>query len=177
MTLWVMNLVDDASILLGFDWLHNHNPMVNWKGATCTFNRCPFTCTSKHKLEDTDRLFCLNTHAYLKESAQDHGLNRGAVVSKPQVRSEYPERYFHQYPDVFSEDGFDRLPPHRVWDHCIELDKDFIPTNCKIYSLSPDEQKALDCFIEENLRTGRIRHSHSPMASPFFFILKGDGSL
>ena len=73
--------------------------------------------------------------------------------------------------------GFNKLPPHQVWDHCIESDKDFVPTNGKIYSLSPDEQKALDCFIEENLRTGRIRHSHSPMASPFFFILKGDGSL
>ena len=69
MTLWVMNLVDDASILLGFDWLHNHNPTVDWKGATCTFIRCPFTCTSKHKFEDTDRLLCLNTHAYLKESS------------------------------------------------------------------------------------------------------------
>ena len=64
-----------------------------------------------------------------------------------------------------------------MWDHCIELDKDFVPTNCKIYSLSPDKQKALDCFIEENLRSGRIRPSKSPMASPFFFIKKKDGSL
>ena len=107
-----MNLVDDASILLGFDWLHNHNPTVDWKRATCTFNRCPFTCSSKHNLDDTDRLFYLNTHAYLKEGSQDHGLSNGTSISKPRVKSEYPERYFHQYPNFFSEDGFDKLPPH-----------------------------------------------------------------
>ena len=32
-------------------------------------------------------------------------------------------------------------------------------------------------FITENLRKGYIRPSTSPMASPFFFILKGDGTL
>ena len=40
-----------------------------------------------------------------------------------------------------------------------------------------NEQVALDEFLEENLRSGRIRPSSSSMASPFFFILKGDGSL
>ena len=31
--------------------------------------------------------------------------------------------------------------------------------------------------MDENLRTGRIRPSKSPMASPFFFVKKKDGSL
>jgi len=39
------------------------------------------------------------------------------------------------------------------------------------------EQKELDAFLEENLRTGRIRPSKSPMAVPVFFIKKKDGSL
>src|ERR1700720_2185537 len=38
-------------------------------------------------------------------------------------------------------------------------------------------QTALKAFIEENLKTGRIRPSKSPNASPFFFIRKADGSL
>ena len=49
--------------------------------------------------------------------------------------------------------------------------------NCKIYALALGEQKALDDFLEENLRTGRIRPSISPMASPFFFVKKKDGKL
>jgi len=39
------------------------------------------------------------------------------------------------------------------------------------------EQKELDAFLEENLRTGQIRPSKSPMAAPVFFIKKKDGSL
>jgi len=39
------------------------------------------------------------------------------------------------------------------------------------------EQEELDAFLEENLRTGRIRPSKSPIAVPVFFIKKKDGSL
>jgi len=39
------------------------------------------------------------------------------------------------------------------------------------------KQKELDAFLEENLRTGRIRPSKSLMAAPVFFIKKKDGSL
>jgi len=39
------------------------------------------------------------------------------------------------------------------------------------------EQKELDAFLEENLRTGQIRPSKSPMAALVFFIKKKDGSL
>ena len=51
------------------------------------------------------------------------------------------------------------------------------PTARSIYPLSPSEQKELDSFLKENLETGRIRPSKSPMASPVFFIKKKDGSL
>jgi hypothetical protein len=43
--------------------------------------------------------------------------------------------------------------------------------------LSPEEQKQLDEFIEEHLRTGCIRPSKSPMASSLFFVKKKDGHL
>ena len=43
--------------------------------------------------------------------------------------------------------------------------------------MAPDEQKQLDEFLEENLRTGRIQPSKSPMASPVFFIKKKGGDL
>jgi len=39
------------------------------------------------------------------------------------------------------------------------------------------EQKELDFFLEENLCTGQIHLSKSPMAAPVFFIKKKDGSL
>jgi hypothetical protein len=49
--------------------------------------------------------------------------------------------------------------------------------DCKIYPLNPSEQKQLDEFLKEQLETGRIQPSKSPMVSPFFFIKKKDGTL
>jgi len=64
----------------------------------------------------------------------------------------------------------------KTLDHAIELTPGFKPTDCKTYPLSQQEQKDLQEFIDENLRTGCIRPSKSPMASPFFFVKKKDGN-
>src|SRR3954462_784149 len=59
----------------------------------------------------------------------------------------------------------------------IELVPGAQPIDFKIYPLSLEEQKQLDEFLKENLESGSIRPSKSPMASPFFFIKKKDGKL
>src|SRR5258708_18791446 len=79
---------------------------------------------------------------------------------------------YHSFQQVFDKDSFDKLPPRRTWDHAIKLKNDASPKVGKIYPLSPAEQKQLEIFVDENLRSGRIRPSKSPMASPFFFIKK-----
>ncbi len=87
-----------------------------------------------------------------------------------------PDEY-KEFSSVFSKSSFDELPEKRKWDHAIELKDDFKEKFTKVYPLNPHKQKQLDEFIEENLATGRIRPSKSPMASPVFFIKKKDGSL
>jgi hypothetical protein len=42
--------------------------------------------------------------------------------------------------------------------------------------MNQEQNRLLEEFIEENIRTGRIRLSKSPMASPFFFSMKPDKS-
>ena len=59
----------------------------------------------------------------------------------------------------------------------IELVPGAKPASCKVYPIALKEQAEMDEFIQENLSTGRIRPSKSPMASPIFFIKKMDGSL
>jgi len=81
------------------------------------------------------------------------------------------------FKSVFAKEDFDILLEHRQWDHAIELVPGSEPKSSKVYPLSPVEQKELDSFLEENLRTGRICPSKSPMAAPVFFIKKKDGSL
>jgi transposase InsO family protein len=85
--------------------------------------------------------------------------------------------YLRDFDDVFAKESFDSLPEQRTWDHAIELEPGAKPSACKVYPLAPSEQLQLDEFLRENLRTGRIRPSKSPMASPVFFIKKKDGSL
>ena len=43
-----------------------------------------------------------------------------------------------------------------------------------MFPLTPQEQKATEDFLEENLKLGRIRPSNSPQASSFFFMDKKD---
>jgi len=81
------------------------------------------------------------------------------------------------FESIFAKKDFDILLEHRQWDHAIELILGLEPKSSKVYSLSLVEQKELDSFLEENLRTRQIHPSKSPMAAPVFFIKKKDGSL
>jgi len=83
-------------------------------------------------------------------------------------------RGFHS---VFSKDSFNELPGTKPWDHTVKLTPDATPKSCKVYPLSASEQKELDAFLKENLESGQIRPSKSPMAAPVFFVKKKDGKL
>ena len=96
--------------------------------------------------------------------------------AKEKPEEALPEHYA-DFQDVFDKEEFDQLPPNRPWDHAIELKPGSQPSAGKIYPLSIDEQAELDKFIDEHLKTGRIHDSKSPMAAPFFFVKKKDGSL
>jgi hypothetical protein len=99
-----------------------------------------------------------------------------AFKANSKAESPIPE-YLKEFTSVFSEKNFDVLPEPRKWDHTIEIVPGSKASNCKVYPLSPAEQKELDAFLKENLETGHIRLSKSPMTSPVFFIKKKDGSL
>ena len=84
---------------------------------------------------------------------------------------------YHEHLKVFSEEAAGRMPASRPYDHAIELIPRARTFHSKLYLLSPNEQVGLDKFLKENLAKGYIRKSKSPMASPFFFDKKKDGSL
>ena len=79
--------------------------------------------------------------------------------------------------DIFSEKTHNVLPPHRPYDHTIDLKPSFVPKIAKVYPLNPKEQEACKAFIDEHLKTGQIVPSKSPQAAPFFFVAKKDSSL
>jgi len=81
-----------------------------------------------------------------------------------------------EFDSVFSKESFDVLPESKKWDHAVKLIPGEKASNCKVYPLTPMEQKELNQFLKENLETGRIHPSKSLMAYPVFFIKK-DGTL
>jgi hypothetical protein len=94
------------------------------------------------------------------------------MTSDEDMQAFVPKKFW-EYVEVSIKSTFDSLPPHTEYDHAIHLNTSFIPQRGKIYLLSPHEQKALDKFLEENLKIGRINPSKSPQAAPFFFRPKG----
>ena len=181
----------ETDVFIGFEWLKHHNPNIDWTEGSISFDRCPVECghipnlldvdkeaeavdhwNEEEDLNDGDRVFTFDWDDYVNSN---HPVEQYARIHRLAIE-ESPD-YVKEYQDVFSEKEFDHLPPRRPWDHAIELTPGFKPTDCKIYPLSPKEQDALDEFLSRNLRTGRLRPSKSPMASPFFFVKKKDGKL
>jgi len=140
--------------------------------------------TGEIEYEQEDRLFMTRVlpeptveelHA---ASTTSQKLAEGACRSTETRREPFiPPDCVRGFESVFAKKDFDILPEHRQWDHAIELILGSEPKSSKVYPLSPVEQKELDAFLEENLHTGRIRPSKSPMAALVFFIKKKDGSL
>lgn len=182
----------DTDVFLGYDWLEIHDPLIKWSQGTLSLEHC--MCSrrllteydieeelyTKPELEEGDTVLCVDpteaiTVRKLSTPAQRFAEEDSKKNAKAPIRIPH---YVKDYSDVFEAKEFDKLPPRRPWDHAIELIPGAKPElNCKVYPLNRLEQEKLDEFLDEQLRTGRIRPSKSPMASPFFFIKKKDGSL
>jgi hypothetical protein len=85
---------------------------------------------------------------------------------------------FDEFRDVFSQEEFPSLPPHRIGgDLSIELMDGKSPPFGPIYSLSRQEEQVLKEYLEGALAAGIIRESKSPAGAPVMFVKKSDGSL
>jgi len=227
-TLLAVSNLRKQSMILGYTWLKDHNPEVNWQTREVQMNRCPPRCegccairkeqASWRKMEARAVNVCWSRPPpeYAEDSEEDETpfqmceveyeqgdrLFMMRILPEPAVedlcatftisqklaegarRALEMQKGLLTLPDcvkgfksVFAKEDFDVLPEHRQWDHAIELVPGSEPKSSKVYPLSPVEQKELDSFLEENLRTGQIRPSKSPMAAPVFFIKKKDGFL
>lgn len=78
---------------------------------------------------------------------------------------------------TFSKTVFDTLPPHRIYDHKIELEGPLPNFYPPLYKRSTEELKAVKDYLLENLDKGFITSSQSPFASPTLFVKKPNGEL
>jgi len=170
-------------LFLGYEWLQYHNPTIDWKLSHLNLDKCRTWCRkiigeeepenvedNIKEVEEGERILYINL--------EEEVLRRNQVESEEKSFEEtVPKEYWKFRESVFDKKSFDQLPPRRPWDHAIELIPEATLRDCKIYSLSAKEQEELDKFLDEHLKSGRIRPSKSSYASSFFFVKKKDSSL
>jgi hypothetical protein len=81
------------------------------------------------------------------------------------------------YRDVFSKTESNRLPPHRLYDHKIQLEQELTYGYTPLYRQSTEELQATKQYLLDNLNRGFITTSNYPFASPVLFVKKPDGGL
>ena len=59
-----------------------------------------------------------------------------------------PEK-LHKWIYVFGKKASERIPTRKLWDHAIDINKEFVPRKGKVYSLSREERKEVHEFISE----------------------------
>ena len=185
-------------IFIGHDWLQHHNPEIDWQDKKIKFSRCPGVCYQTSEAnepedkidENRSQTIELDDEQLLAIKIGQPKLDRFKIRAKSNFATDIAEanqekqtweeivpKHYLPYKEVFEKQTFDQLPPRRPWDHAIELIPNAKMMDCKIYLLNPTEQKQLDEVLKEQLETGRIKSSKSPMASPFFSAKKKDGKL
>ena len=69
----------------------------------------------------------------------------------------------------------DKLPPHRLFDHAIDMVEGKEPPWGPIYALSEKELEVLRTYLDDVLRSGKMRPSKSSVGAPIFFVPKKEG--
>ena len=200
-TFLVTKVDSSCQVVLGLDWLVQRNPNINWATGEI-LPRSPTISSSAPKPAVPElAIGNSSTSTYLSsnspidiaiiseeefsEISEDDCLiyaqmSLSSSESKSddldQVRDKLPSEY-HDYSDIFSKTKAEALPPHRSYDHAINLVPDSKPPFGPIYRLSEVEEKALKDFLDENLAKGFIRSLSSPARAPILFVKKKDGSL
>jgi hypothetical protein len=190
---YITNLGDNH-ILLGYPWLEEFNPDINWKAGAMKGPQIELEVTSlawqnwqqgqaaikiaqmEPKWEAGNELIICKTHFTqdwaIAERARK-GKDKAVTVADQGTPNEY-----QQHSKVFSEEGAKRFLPARPEDHAIKLVPDAPGTiNCKMYPLTHAEIQATKEFIKENVGLGYIKKTDLPWSLPWFFIKKKDGSL
>src|SRR5713226_6594237 len=178
------------NLIVGESWLKIHNPEIDWITGKIKFTHCPRRCDVKIKHDrmvwkkkkaDEDRIFMVFQEHPLEESSiRNISQNLAIEAEKKKIKKSFEEivpSAYHRFKAVFAKESFDEMPHSRLWDHAIELKPGSKRFAGKIYNLSPDEQKQLEVFLDENLKSRCIHPSKSLMASPFLFIKKKSGEL
>jgi len=96
------------------------------------------------------------------------------IVNNHRKVEEIVPRCFHKWLKVFGKVESEQMPTRKLWDHVIDLKKDFIPKKGQIYPLSRTKKEEVQAFVESQLEKGYIQPSKSPQTLSVLFVPKKD---
>ncbi|PIL25062.1 hypothetical protein GSI_12951 [Ganoderma sinense ZZ0214-1] len=146
--------IGDEDVIIGLDWLCEHNPEVDWERGSLRLSRCPEACPAHQKVSKP-------VETKMRDTEGKEGKDATYTYSQQLAEQEYQKKeihlveeivpkQYHEYLCMFSKEASERLPDHGPYDHAIELVPDARMFHSKVYPLSPSEQVELDKFINEN---------------------------
>ncbi|KAI1000788.1 hypothetical protein K3495_g7407 [Podosphaera aphanis] len=103
--------------------------------------------------------------------------NATMVIPKDANPRDFLPYHYHEFLDVFDRKQANLLPPHRPWDHAIDLQPGNQPPVSRPYSMNRHELEALRKYLDQELAKGFIRVSRSPAVAPVLFVKKSNGDL
>src|SRR5258708_10047552 len=154
--LFVTSLDENYSLVLGYDWLAQHNPSIDWMETKIMFGKLK---NLKEKLASSEKIdihmvstlmmtkLCkdLGTPTFMISTADLIPSQATATDTLDSILAEYCD-----FRNVFSEEKAGTLAPHRPYDLQINIEEGAKPVHGPIYSLSPPELVALQEFLEEH---------------------------
>ena len=162
----------NQKLILGLPWLKTHNPQIDWVTETLHMNseHCRTSCFPAIPLSSRDRTTFSVSAAAFATAAKEKGAQvfAASIEDIKKALSKYDKNHqetdpstkvpveYHDFLDVWSQKEADRLPPHRHYDHKIELEEGKTPPFGPLYSMSREELQVLQKYLEANLKKGFI---------------------
>jgi hypothetical protein len=160
-------------VILGMPWMEKHNPTIDWKKRTLSFDRCKYKCAFTVR---TGRLRPIPGKSPEEVCATSQTEPGHPKETEGPLLTTIPEEY-HEWLSLFMEEkGIEALPQHGPYDHEIPLEKDKELPFSPIYGMSENDLGTLREYIDTNLKKGFIRPSTSPAGSPVLLVPKKDGT-
>lgn len=167
-------------VILGMDWLEQHNPDIDWIAKTLHFRMGtqPFKLQGQCSANiQCAAISSTELQTICKQGAAAHLIHVYAIEDQVVTEEVTPaeiQSILEGFPDVFAEPK--GLPPRRSCDHKIPLMEGAQPVNLRAYRHKPELKSEIERQVTELLQSGVIQKSTSHFSSPAILVKKKDGT-